>query len=472
MKTRRNVANRAMARSSALSRVHSTGALLRAANSRSRRRQRMSTDAPPELFRREVLEARRNDFLGAIEIGPARYGRAFAAAALACVAAIACFLAFARYTRHERVEGELVPSAGLLALSAPSTGTVTRCLVREGEQVEQGQPIAEIRAPLDSIALGDTRALIDTRLREQLAALDSDLAQQRALSGQQERDLGARIGLLQRQLDLFETQRSLKQQQIEAAVALLERLRPLREKGILGAFEWDQRESALLDAKMQAKSIVLQRLDVERALGQARAELGQLAPNAAAKSNEIERKRADVAQSIARNESERAVLLRAPRAGTVTDLGMSDGQAVAAGQHLASLIPAGSELVAELWLPTRAAGFVAAGDRVVLRYHAFPYQKFGSRSGRVLDIGRSATPPDELERLRGMRSDEPMYRVKVALDEQDIAVQGRRLPLRTSMTLDADILMDRQRVIDWIAAPFRDGKDRPAGSAATRPGAA
>ena len=136
---------------------------------------RMSTTATSGLFRREVLEARRNDFLGIIEIGPARYGRTFAGCALACVAAIACFITFARYTRHERVEGQLVPSAGLLELSAPSTGTITRCLVREGEQVVEGQPIAEVRAALDSIALGDTRALIDERLREQLAALDSDM---------------------------------------------------------------------------------------------------------------------------------------------------------------------------------------------------------------------------------------------------------------------------------------------------------
>jgi len=433
---------------------------------------RMSTTATSGLFRREVLEARRNDFLGIIEIGPARYGRTFAGCALACVAAIACFITFARYTRHERVEGQLVPSAGLLELSAPSTGTITRCLVREGEQVVEGQPIAEVRAALDSIALGDTRALIDERLREQLAALDSDMAQQHSRVAQQRRGIDSRIELLQRQLDLIETQRSLKDQQVAAAAALLDRLRPLREKGVLGAFEWDQRESAVLDAKMQLKAIVLQRLDVERGLGQARAELEQLPLDAAAKANEIGRKRADVAQSIARNAADRALLVRAPRPGTVTDLGVSDGQAIHAGQHLASLIPAGSELVAELWLPTRAAGFVVAGDRVVLRLHAFPYQKFGSQSGRVLDIGRSATTTLELERLRGMHSGEPMYRVMVALDAQDVRAQGRSLPLRTSMTLDADILIDRQRVIDWIAAPFYDSKDRPDGAAAAEPGAA
>ncbi len=415
----------------------------------------MPSPATPDLFRREVLDARRNDFLGTIEIGPVRYGSAFAACAITCLIAMACFLVFARYTRHERVEGELVPSTGLLAVSSPLTGTITRCLVGEGEQVTQGQPIAEIGAQRDSVALGDTRALLNARLREQQVALDADLTEQHALAEQRRRGLQTRIAMLQEQLGLLDAQRTLKDQQVDNAAALLDRLRPLRAKGLLGAFEWDQRESAVLDARMQLKSIQLQRLEGERELARIRDELEQLPLVASSKINEIERERADVAQAIARNEADRALLVRAPRAGVIAGLTAAEGQTVNAGQRLASLIPANSSLQAELWLPSRAVGFVSAGDQVVLRYHAYPYQRFGSHSGRVVDVGGSALTPDELDRLRGQRSDEPMYRVKVALDAQTIDIKGRQMPLKTSMTLDADILMDRQRLFDWIVAPLR-----------------
>lgn len=408
----------------------------------------------PDLFRREVFAARQNDWLGSIEISATRYGRSFAACALACVLALVCFLVFGRYTRHERVEGELVPSQGLLSLTAASAGVIARCLVAEGDTVAQDQPIAEIRTDLDSTTLGDTRALIDARLHEQQAGLDADLNEQRAVAEQQKRSLEERSAMLRQQLDLFDAQRALKDQQVTNAEALLDRLRPLREKGVLGAFEWDQRESAVLDARMQLKAVVLQRLDTERALNALHGELEQLPMTSAAKLNEIERKRSDVAQSIARNAAERALIVRAPRAGVIAGLTAPEGQTVAAGQRLAALIPAGSDLQAELWVPSRAVGFVAPGDAVVLRYHAYPYQKFGSHAGHVVDIGKSALPPAELDRLRGRRSEEPMYRIRVALDAQSVAAFGHRMPLKTSMTLDADVLLERQRLIDWIIEPF------------------
>ena len=422
-----------------------------------------------QLYRREALEARRNDWLGSIEVGPTRYGGTFAIGALGCIAAIACLFVFGRYTRHERVEGELVPSSGLVVIAAPSAGVIARCLVGEGERVAEGQAIVEVGAKLDSAGLGDTHALIDAQLHEQQASLDADLAEQFAQSQRKERGLGERIGMLQQQLALIDAQRALKEQQTANATALIERIRPLREKGVLGAFEWEQRQSAALDAGMQLKAVVLQRLDAERELNALRAELDQLPSTRATNRNEIERKLADLSQAIARNEAERAVIVRAPRAGVVAGLTAIQGQAVAAGQRLAALIPDGSSLQAELWVPSRAIGFVAAGSRVVLRYHAYPYQTFGSHAGHVVEVGRSALTPSDLDGLHGRSISEPLYRVRVALDSQDISAFGRAMPLKTSMTLDADVLLDRQRLLDWIVAPLYGTSDRSAANASAGP---
>lgn len=407
-----------------------------------------------ELFRRQVREARQTEWLGAIGFQAPRYGWLFAGCAIACLVAMGLLLTFGRFTRHERAEGALIPSGGLLSLTAPSAGVVTRCLVAEADSVIEGQPIAEISARLDSAALGDTHVLIDAQLHEQKGRFDADLAGQSTLASQQQQDLDARKATLSQQLDVLDSQREMKGQQVTSAAALIERIRPLRDKGVLGAFEWDQRESALLDARVQLKGIVLQRLEIERELGAVRGELDRLPLTVAARRNEIERKLADVAQAIARNEAESAVVIRAPRSGTISGLTAVQGQTMDAGQRLASLIPSGSTLQAELWIPSRAVGFVATGDAVVLRYRAYPYQQFGSRKGRVIEVGESALSPPELDQLRGRRSDEPMYRVTVALDSQNVVASGRPLPLRASMAVDADILMDRQRLIDWILTPF------------------
>jgi membrane fusion protein len=96
-------------------------------------------------------------------------------------------------------------------------------------------------------------------------------------------------------------------------------------------------------------------------------------------------------------------------------------------------------LQAQLLVPSRPVGFIEPGDRVLLRYQAFPYQKFGHHGGKVIRVSRSAINPE----TTGAQTTEPYYRVLVALDRQDITAYGRPEPLRPGMVLDADILGER-----------------------------
>ena len=108
------------------------------------------------------------------------------------------------------------------------------------------------------------------------------------------------------------------------------------------------------------------------------------------------------------------------RDGVITNLIIQNGHAVTVGQRLLSILPEGSLLQAELWLPSRAVGFLETGNRVVLRYPSFPYQKFGQKGGRVLEVSRSATDASELTNLLGRTISEPLYRVLVTLDQQTV----------------------------------------------------
>ena len=53
---------------------------------------------------------------------------------------------------------------------------------------------------------------------------------------------------------------------------------------------------------------------------------------------------------------------------------------------LLHIIPAGSELIAELLLPTRSAGFIQVGNHTRLRFDAFPYQRFGFINSEITRI--------------------------------------------------------------------------------------
>jgi membrane fusion protein len=127
------------------------------------------------------------------------------------------------------------------------------------------------------------------------------------------------------------------------------------------------------------------------------------------------------------------------------------------------LIPVGATLQAHLYAPSSALGFLRSGQSVQLRLQAFPYQKYGGLAGQVLQVAQAPMPAAELggallapSALGG----EPFYRVLVALPQQAWRVGGRPVPLLAGMQLEADVMLERRRLIEWMLAPLWGWRQR------------
>jgi membrane fusion protein len=415
------------------------------------------------LFREEVLQAQRGQWLGAINLAtPLSFTwRALLAAALGT--AIVLFLAFGHYTRRETVAGQLLPIAGLLTLPAATTGTVTRTLVHEGEHVAAGQALVEISGDLTT-RMGDTHAVVGAQLRAQEAQVRTTLADLQPQTTAQTQDLRARIAMLHTELGQIDDQLALQREQAVTATQLVQKVEPLRQRGIVSAVEFDQYQDNALTEQSQVKTLTRQRLDTEQQISSLQAQLTQLPLDTATKADQLRGQLAQLDAQMAENEAERGTLLRAPSAGVVSTLLVKPGQNVASGQPLLSILPAGSTLQAQLLVPSSAIGFVAPGNRVVLRYQAFPYQKFGQRYGRVVQVSRSALSPAEAASLLGQNATAPLYRVLVALDRQTIDAYGKAESLKPGMALDADILLDRRNLWQWVFEPLYGLRQQVAGN--------
>ena len=134
------------------------------------------------------------------------------------------------------------------------------------------------------------------------------------------------------------------------------------------------------------------------------------------------------------------------------------------GTPLLSIVPPTSRLEAHLYAPSRSIGFVRTGQRVQLRYQAFPYQRFGHYEGVVAAISRAALSPAELPpQLAGLTSvtgvaagaaAEPIYRITVSLTSQTVTAYGAQTPLQPGMTLEADVALERRRLFEWMLDPL------------------
>jgi len=133
------------------------------------------------------------------------------------------------------------------------------------------------------------------------------------------------------------------------------------------------------------------------------------------------------------------------------------GQSVDGNRPLVSIVPQGARLRADLYAPSRAIGFVKPGDKVLIRYQAYPYQKFGHQQGEVETVAKTALPTTELNGLPTAQSNngsEPLYRVSVKLAAQSVNAYGKPQALQAGMLLDADVLQEQRRLYEWVLEPL------------------
>lgn len=126
-----------------------------------------------DLFRREVLDAKRTSWLGGISLAQPIRLWVLTTAAVVVALTVALFLTFGTYTRRSRVVGQLVPSKGLATVLAPATGVVSRVDVPEGGKVSAGQTLAVVTVPRSTLASGDTVAALEQRLQRRQKGLTS-----------------------------------------------------------------------------------------------------------------------------------------------------------------------------------------------------------------------------------------------------------------------------------------------------------
>ena len=165
-----------------------------------------------------------------------------------------------------------------------------------------------------------------------------------------------------------------------------------------------------------------------------------------------------VQQSLAQEETKRETVIQAPITGVVTNIAIASGQSVTADSPFATILPAGSKLQAEMLVPTRAIGFVTKGKEVVMRYEAFPFERFGQYRGVIAEVSQTVWSPGD--KIGPLAVREAAYRIIVKLDKQSVAVMGQEIPLRSGMLVNADILLDKRSLLEWIFEPLLQLRSR------------
>lgn len=411
-----------------------------------------------KLFRQEAIDAQREKLLGEVSIARPVPAWVFTTLALAFAALIIGFMFWGEYTRRERVEGFLALTVGAAPILTPEAGTLVDLMVKEGDAIAAGAPIARLSLERGTASGATSADLVQRELKQRVANLEAEKENVRLLAEQQKEQLRRRIDDLKKEMSQADAEIRLQTTRVASAREDFQRTQQLVKDGFVSDTALAAKRNEQLDQQVKLETLRRSRAAIERDLRSAQSDLPAVDLRARQQADQLMRERGELQQNLVQEETRRETVIQAPIAGTVTNIAVARGQSLAAAAPVATVLPAGSGLEAQLLVPTRAVGFVQAGNAVVLRYEAFPFQRFGQYRGTVHNVSRTVWSPGE--KVGPMTVREPVYRIDVELERQTVAAGGQEVPLRPGMLVNADILLEKRTVFEWIFEPVLELRGR------------
>jgi hemolysin D len=135
---------------------------------------------------------------------------------------------------------------------------------------------------------------------------------------------------------------------------------------------------------------------------------------------------------------------------------VSVGSVLQSGQQLFTLVPSDSKLEVEANIPGQESGYVHLNDHVTIKFDTFPYSQYGMAFGTVQTISPSSFTGQEEARNptsavpAAQNVLEPFYRARIAIDQ--VALRGVPAGFRIipGMPVTADIKVGKRTVLRYI----------------------
>lgn len=373
---------------------------------------------------------------------------------IAIVAGIS-MVVFGSYSRKARVSGFLVPDTGLVRVFPGRNGSVTERRVEEGQQVNKDEILFVVDVGATTNA-GRTADLILENLKDRRKLLNQELERLTSVQVSEAERLNASVFSLRSQISATDAELRVRHDFVRLARNAHERNRSLEARAIYSSAQTEKAEQDVVSALVQVATLERTLASTKGELAQAEAQTKGLPDRHANERSALERTLGEVNQQIVQIEEQRSLVVRAPAAGIATRVNANIGGTTDNATPLLTIVPHNAKLEAYLYVPSSAAGFVKRGADVLLRYEAFPYQKFGIQRAVATSVSRTSVAARELP--FPISGEEPVYIVTAQLEKSTVTAFGKEEPLQAGAKFQAELVLEERRLWEWAIEPLLAAK--------------
>jgi len=371
---------------------------------------------------------------------------------------IIMFVVFGSYTRKATVIGSLKPVDGLTKVYADKTGVLTELLVQPGATVSKGDALARIETNQYISEQQDASAMAQRELEKTIKAQQGLMESIEKRFKIEQDSIASQISVKQTMSDSLQRQWDIAKQKSRIQFDNLQRMKTLQEKQLVSDVAVSQAENDYFDSQLRMESLENQLATNLSQIADHRVVLEKLPLQRAQELENLKQEISMSQQQLLDIKRQQTNIVVAPASGRVSTLLVEEGSLARQGRPLMTIIPEWSLMEAEVFVPASAISFVTEGQDVRIKYEALPVQRYGTFPGEVSAISENTINPSEY--AGPFQINQPVYKVKVKIFDQNIDIRDQNFPLLPGMVVTMDLMAEELTLIEWLLEPVWDVKER------------
>ncbi|AYM93024.1 HlyD family secretion protein [Serratia sp. 3ACOL1] len=420
------------------------------------------------MFRKDAVENRKMKWRGRAILLP---GIPLWLSMLGCVFFITAFMTFiilGSYTRRVNVSGEIATWPRAVNIYSGSQGFVVKQFTHEGQIIKKGDPIYQLdvsKSTRSGVVSENKRRNIENQLlRVDNITSQLKISKKTTLSTLEKQHLQY-SNAFRRSSDIIRR----AEEGIRIMKDNMDNYRKYQAKGLINNDQltnqvalYYQQQNNLLNLIGQNEQNALQITSLESQFHTQAAEFDN-------RIYQMELQRYELQKELLDTDMGGEIIIRALSDGIIDSLSVTVGQMVNVGDSLLQITPKNIErYYLIIWVPNDAVPYIAVGDKVNIRYEAFPAEKFGQFSATVTTITRTPASTQEMLTYQGspkntLDASIPWYKVIVKPEKQVISYNGKPLYLENGMKAQSTLFLEKRKIYQWMLSPFYDMKHSATG---------
>ncbi|ECG9874971.1 HlyD family secretion protein, partial [Salmonella enterica] len=378
------------------------------------------------------------------------------------------FVIMGSYTRRVNVSGEITTWPRPVNIYSSVQGFIVKQFVTEGQEIRKGEPVYQI-----DVSRSTSSGVVSDNQRKDI---ENQIVRIANIISRLEDSKKATLQTLEKQKmqyqEAFERSTAIVRRAEEGIIIMknnMNNYRTYQKKGLINKDQltnqtalYYQQQNNLLSLSGQNEQNALQITSLE----------SQIKIQAADFDNRIyqmELQRYELQKELINTDVNGEVIIRALSDGKIDSLSVTVGQMVSAGDSLLQIIPDKiKDHYLVVWAPNDAVPYINPGDRVNIRYEAFPAEKFGQFAATVLLVSKTPASSQEMLTYQGapknnQNTSVPYYKIVVRPDLQEIRYDGKFLPIENGMKAQGTLFLEKRKIYQWMLSPFYDMKHSATG---------